>query len=220
MLESGAREVRVLRRADVRRHGARAVLPKPAPAGVQKRELRARPKASSSRQTAAGPRPPFHVAALREAQTTAPAPRLFSLGRRGPLRAEAGPSILERISVGASTQRSYVQRIDEFRDFVRVNGLTLDSAEEVETAILAHMNEMFLEGLAAHHGEKLVAALQWRHPELGRRGDVSMPRVSQALQGWRRGAPSAQRLPMAWVEACGLAAHMADRGSVIEGVMR
>lgn len=216
MSESGAREVRVLAPARAQRHGKRKL---PDCAGSEVR--RAEPRVLEPQRPpveARASRPSFHAAALLEARSTAPAPRLFTLGTLIALGSEKH-SLLERISVGASTQQHYAQRIEDFHSFVEMNGMQLTSPAEVEEAIVSCMNEMFLDGLPAHKGEKLWAALQWRHPEIGRRGSVTLPRVAQALQGWRKGAPSAQRLPMAWVEACGMAAHMADRGSLVEGIM-
>lgn len=88
----------------------------------------------------------------REAQTTAPSPRLFILARAACRAPASKPTLLVRISVGASTQRSSAQRLEDFSAFARENGLALVIRADVENVVLAFMDEMFMEGLAAHHG--------------------------------------------------------------------
>ena len=73
------------------------------------------------------------------------------------------------------------------------------------------LNSQFQLDSPSSQGHKLLAAIKWKHPELGRLGRLSLPRSAQALQGWDKCSPVRQRLPMSWLEACGVAAEMVRR---------
>lgn len=138
---------------------------------------------------------------------------LFALAHPPPAAVLPGPrcatSILERIPVGRSTQEDYEKRLMSLRTLTRENGTPLDCNFDAEEALFLYMTEAFLEGRASDFGSKLLAPFQWQKPQYGRHGSRSLPRERLAMQGWAKGAPPQYRLPMAWLEACAIAAEMA-----------
>lgn len=169
------------------------------------RDASGSPAAESVRATAGTSRaaPPFHRPAIEFAMANPPSrPMLASHG------AEASVSLLERISVGQRTHIHYEIRLDTLRTFLKENGVETDTAEKVDEALVLFMTEAYLEGRPVEFGCKMLAAFQWQNPSFGRHGKLSLPRARLALQGWSKGAPPRQRLPMAWLRAAAVAAEM------------
>lgn len=146
-------------------------------------------------------KPRFHRPAIQFALTN-PAPQAVLPRQR------YGRSILGRVAVGRAVQEDYEKRLLAFRVFTKENTLCLESDEDVEEALVLYMTEAFMEGRPSDHGRKMFAAFQWQNPQYGRFGGRALPRVRMALQGWAKGSPPRHRLPMAWNEACAIAAEL------------
>ena len=58
-------------------------------------------------------------------------------------------------------------------------------------------------------GLKLMAAVQYMVADYRRGGKLSLPRMSQALRGWRRLVPLKSRRPLPWPVVCYLAVRLA-----------
>ena len=76
-------------------------------------------------------------------------------------------------------------------------------------------------GLAGFSSRRLLAALCYIRPALGRPKDMMTPLAKQALRGWKRLAPGFSRLPLAWEMIAGLAMQLLanDRYMCAAGVL-
>ena len=162
---------------------------------------------------------PMNRKAVRHAQNTIPSGRLIPApSASSVLSGLEQNTLLERISVGRETQIDYERRLERLYTFLAENGLNGTSAAEFDTYLVAYMNECFQDLQAADIGSKTLAAFAWKHPEFSRHGHESLPRARQALIGWLKGIPPAQREPMTWLEVCGVAAEMVRNESWAFGV--
>merc|ERR1712086_1220617 len=75
------------------------------------------------------------------------------------------------------------------------------------------MDVLFLNGEDCHVGDKLVAAWENRYPTYSRNGACRLPRVKQALKGWKKAAPGGSCLPLPFLVAVGMAIAMAWAGA-------
>lgn len=106
-------------------------------------------------------------------------------------------SILESKAVKPVGQLDYARRVAEFHKFCAVHGLETNPEKTgFEFAVLRFMDQTYLDGRARDWGDKLKAALEWCHPELSKRGHISLPRMVRALKGWRKAAPTQLNWPM------------------------
>lgn len=145
----------------------------------------------------------FHRPAIEFA--LAHPPPIPTIAHKG---ARRGASLLERVAVGKRMRIDYEIRLDSFRSFLKENGLVTHTADDVDEALVLHMTDAYLEGRPSEFGCKILAATQWQNPAYGRHGSLSLPRTRLALQGWSKGAPPRQRLPMVWLKAAAVAADM------------
>ena len=119
---------------------------------------------------------------------------------------------LERMSVSGNTMRDYERRVRGFQLFMKNEKIACRTLAELEVPLLLYMMLLFGRQLGVDAGKKLLAAIQWLHPSLGRGGTVQLSRVHQALRGWARARPPSMRDPRSWLEACGLANKLVLRG--------
>lgn len=98
---------------------------------------------------------------------------------------------MERIAVGKRTLIDYGIRLDSFRSFLKENGLTTRTAEDVDEALVLYLTDAYLEGKPSEFGCKMLAAVQWQNPAYGRYGNLSLP----PARGWhcRDGAKAPRR---------------------------
>ncbi|CAK0846614.1 unnamed protein product [Prorocentrum cordatum] len=102
--------------------------------------------------------------------------------------AVAPPAGLERVRTGAG------------------GGETLPSwsALEWDDALLQYLNDEFAQGVRPDRVAKLLSAVLWARPALGRHLRVALPRSSRALLGWKRKRPGHSRPPLPWLVLCGV----------------
>ncbi|CAK0835229.1 unnamed protein product [Prorocentrum cordatum] len=139
-------------------HSARAAL--------RKGQLRGRPFAGTSREE-------------RSARRTA-ATGSFQLVPAG------SQSFLETNAVAPDTQKTYAECMVELRQFVAVNGLSLDTPAAADLALTNYANFARAEGLDKGAVQRVYVAFVSEHPDFSRRGGLRLPRLSRALQGWER----------------------------------
>ena len=106
--------------------------------------------------------------------------------------------LLQRIRRGSSWHRC--QRPADLAISACGRGL-----KTVESILCQQLEELFLDGCDLASGQYLIAAVIFFNLSLK---SQAMPRVKQALQGWRRLAPPQARLPIPY-EAVALMAQMA-----------
>ena len=117
----------------------------------------------------------------------------------------ANQSFLQLQSVTPLTREAYEAAYEFFETFALENGLAFLELEQLDQALTAFMDHRYLEGDAAYVGNRLLCALCWKRPSLGRPKDVDLPHAKLALRGWKRVAPGAGRLPLTWELVCGAA---------------
>ncbi|CAK0894772.1 unnamed protein product [Prorocentrum cordatum] len=108
-------------------------------------------------------------------------------------------SFLETNAVAPDTQKTYAECMVELRQFVAVNGLSLDTPAAADLALTNYANFAWAEGLDKGAVQRVYAAFVSEHPDFSRRGGLRLPRLSRALQGWERLDPGVTRPPIPWV---------------------
>ena len=106
-----------------------------------------------------------------------------------------GLSFLESNAVAPTTTRRYATARQAFNDHVCKLGVRVDydNTDSVETALLEYLDSLFCQGLGPDAGLTVVAALRAAYPRLSREGDMSLPRVTEAMRGWSRLGPRVAR---------------------------
>ena len=126
--------------------------------------------------------------------------QLRAIAKRAPmiLRERAFPrlSFLENVAVKAPTLRSYTLRIRLFTEWCSSRRVQWTTDIGLDSALVEYLDELFFKGMSADDGSKLIAGLKYFLPSLSRTGPASLPRAVRALTGWRKTAPTAERLPL------------------------
>ena len=121
---------------------------------------------------------------------------------------------LEQVTVTVKTARRYRKAIKSFLQWashIRRGLLAEDS--ELDAALVAYMDELFLQGHQPDYGETLMAAVLWKMPEFGRHGQKKLARSWRALKGWRKKCPARTRRPHALALWWALAWEMCRQGA-------
>ena len=113
------------------------------------------------------------------------------------MRASIGEkSLLEAASIKVNQRLDYAKRLEKFYSFAIRFQLPLTKIEQLDEALCEYADHEYLNGEAAHCGEKLQAALEYERPEFSRAGALHLPRFRRCMKGWRKMAPTQTRLPM------------------------
>jgi hypothetical protein len=129
-----------------------------------------------------------------------------------------GLSLLQAASVSEATKGTYAASVQAFYEFCRIHNLLHASVNELDLAMVEFMNAGFLDGDGGYVGSRLLAALSYIRPELGRPCDMGVHRAKQALRGWKRLAPGFSRLPLPWEVVAGVAMLMLSEGLWVEAM--
>ncbi|CAK0804444.1 unnamed protein product [Prorocentrum cordatum] len=84
-------------------------------------------------------------------------------------------------------------------------GMPLSTPLEIDLALVEHLEDLYFNGFNHDAGEKVVASLEFRTPELKVPGSTLLPRAKNALRGFRRLAPGLSRAPFPWLALCAMA---------------
>ena len=103
---------------------------------------------------------------------------------------------LEQVTVTKKTAQRYRKALGSFLAWAShiPRGLLAADAE-VDAALVAYMDELFLQGCQPDWGETLMAGLLWKMPEFGRYGRRKLARAWRAVKGWRKKCPARSRRP-------------------------
>eukprot|EP00973_Karenia_brevis_P003990 549889-Karenia_brevis.AAC.1 len=71
-----------------------------------------------------------------------------------------GQSFLETRSIGEATRRDYQRRLVDFVEWCRRHHFDWASDEQLDSILVAWMDEMFFKGLAVDVASRLLAALK------------------------------------------------------------
>ena len=108
----------------------------------------------------------------------------------------ANLSFLERVSVSHATEAKYRTRVEQFLGFADEEKLALVTDDEVDAAIVQHLNMSHSQGRCVSDGEVLLAELLFFQLQCGKLGGQKPARSRRALKGWRKRAPTRSRRPL------------------------
>ena len=77
-------------------------------------------------------------------------------------------------------------------------GPALEHGCTVDQIASIWMNEKFLDGWNTEAGNYMIATVKLFFRCFAKGGGKGLPRMCQALRGWKRKAPSHTRLPLPW----------------------
>jgi hypothetical protein len=119
-------------------------------------------------------------------------------------------SFLERREVLPATVYDYQKRYNLYTLFCRRRRLVHKKPNDVDTALVELLTEMYFDGLSAAEGSKLLAAVLFMQglPK----GLTILPRSRSAIGGWTRLAPLKSRLPLPWLVVVLMIAEMVKAG--------
>ena len=87
------------------------------------------------------------------------------------LRASVGDlGLLESLATSTSTRADYARRRSAFYTFAAKRNLPILGPGDLDRALCEYADDLFLDGLAADQGTKLLAALEETHPLQQRAG--------------------------------------------------
>ena len=136
-----------------------------------------------------------------------------------PTQVKYSVSILEQMSVKGPTFESYLRAVQGFIAFADSEGERLVEPSEVDALAVAYMNQQFLMGMMAWHGERLLAGILFLKGTLGKMGATGLPRSWRALQGWRKCVPGVSRVPHPLALWAAMAVDLSRRGHPLMSVM-
>ena len=114
-------------------------------------------------------------------------------------------SFLSSNAIRPSTDDGYRRAVLAFLLFAAILSLPLGSASEVSVAFCKYFDELYAEGLGYSTGQQALFGFLHYNPALV---PGAFPAVHQALQGWKRLAPSLSRHPEPWIVACAVAVYL------------
>ena len=125
---------------------------------------------------------------------------------------------LEGRSVSDPTLKDYCKKMRAFLEWAVQSGLDWTTTAGLDHALVLYMDKLFFLGMAGDVASKTLAAVKFYYPEVGRYGDLSLPRTSRALAGWGKVVPRKTRLPVPWVLVTAIVGHLLSRGLVEHAV--
>lgn len=123
-----------------------------------------------------------------------------------------GKTALQSLAVSSRTRERYLAILMSLSKHMELARVSPQSEVEWDSEVARLMDYLFADGEPAATGEKLLAAVLWRHPSLARSAGGRMALSRQALRGWRRVMPSAGRLPIPYPVVAMLAMVLMARG--------
>ena len=125
----------------------------------------------------------------------------------------AGLSLLESNAVTLPTMAAYRYALQAFSDFCLTahGAMNPDDPNILESQILNYMDVLYADGYGPEVGKRLLAGIQALYPRYSRHGDLTLPRVRRATQGWERLVPSRSRWPVPWGLVAAAAVWLARR---------
>ena len=125
------------------------------------------------------------------------------------------PSDLQRHSVTAKTRGLYLDARMEFEAWINSASRPTSAsitAGELDQMLARFIDVLYCRGKHVSHGERLLSAVCFLHPRLGRQHGRWLCGSRQALRGWSRLIPKRSRLPLPWEVVCLIVNWLVTRG--------
>ncbi|CAE7706879.1 unnamed protein product, partial [Symbiodinium necroappetens] len=167
------------------------------------------------------PRPIMEVRVLRPPAAKAQ-PRPCKIRRIDPAVPDV-PAILagatSALEMGklrrTTTQDRYSKVLLAFYQWVQFyQSLTSDW----DALLTGYLNELYVLNQNVSAAEYVFAAFKFKHPQFGKHGSLTLPRATQALEGFRNLAPPQMRLPTPWVAFIAVVGLLLAHGEVLMAI--
>jgi integrase len=101
---------------------------------------------------------------------------------------------LETKTVGVARHKSYVKAWQDLKEWAKAKGLSIESKQDLDHAVVNKMNYMFFDGHDVADAMTLLAAVKFHRQDIPKTG--ALVRAPEALSGFRKLDPPKGRLPM------------------------
>ena len=125
---------------------------------------------------------------------------------------------LEGRSVKPATYKDYHRRALAFVQWATAARQAWENYEQLDLCLVLFLDKLFFGGYTGDDASKLVAAVKFFYPDLGRWGAGALPRTSRALAGWGKVVPRRSRMPLPWVLLAAIIGVLLRRGLVEHAV--
>ena len=115
-------------------------------------------------------------------------------------------SVLERAAVQPKTATMYKEELGHFMTFADARQLNLITDDEVDVAMVAYINHLYLTGEGSWRADRTLASLVFHDASFSKMGSRKLPRVIRALKGFHRLVPGKSRKPHSLRTWLGIAA--------------
>ncbi|CAE7247208.1 unnamed protein product [Symbiodinium sp. CCMP2592] len=95
-----------------------------------------------------------------------------------------------------STLTDYTNRLKAFAAWLGEDPLLIMTVHLLDNLLIGYLEELFDMGKGIDSGIRIVAAIKFFHPHVGKGTLGALPRAARALKGWQLAAPPQQRLPI------------------------
>lgn len=137
--------------------------------------------------------------------------------RRSPVEASAlapGMTALQAASITRETYQNFRSDYGEFEAFAQKSRLRLDTVMRVVQVSARSLMQLYLAGEGLAKAQRVLAAILFMNPIVGRGARGKLPQASQALEGFRRLVPPRARQPFPLVVIAMLAHSLMEGGEV------
>ena len=147
---------------------------------------------------------------------SAPAPLAAAARQREALRGGLlmGLTYLEQRSVSKATLADYQRRVGGFVEWCSALHLDWSDWHQLDAIVVTYFDFLYFHGHSGDDASRLLAALKFFLPPIGRWGDQTLCRASRSLAGWGKCVPRRMRMPLPWLVVAALAGVMMGRGQV------
>lgn len=111
-------------------------------------------------------------------------------------RRRSGLPLMESFNLSVTAMRDYASRWADFLDFVEEKNIAVSNDGELDMALAAKVEDLWMKHEYCGESEKLRAALEAFFPEYGRFGDKRLPHFRRSLQGHQKRKPYGRRWPL------------------------
>ena len=158
----------------------------------------------------------WHTVTEKQATARAARTRAASEMRRA-VPEDSSLSFLEWRTVRGPTRQEYSRRVIRFVTWCCLHSMNWTTDDDLDSILVTLFDELFFKGMSAEEGTRLIAALCFFLPMLGRFGRGCLPRAHRSLRGWRLVDPQRERLPLPMVVIAAMVGHACHRGALVSG---
>lgn len=145
-------------------------------------------------------------------RSTKPGPRQERLNPVGTRGLPAGLTPLKVASIRPETYRNYADDYQRFVSFAEKTGLLLRTVPQVDKVVAEYLTYLYTSGEGLAKAQRVMAAVLFMNPIVGRGARNKLPQAAQALRGYRRLIPPRARQPFPMAVIAMLAHALMEEG--------